>query len=112
MTQNTTGVIIKNLRIKKGYTQNELADMLGVKLSTLQKYESGAILNIKLVTLKKLCEIFYIPPIMLVFPDTIDRNKLNIGNYMIKEFLGLNENGSKKVMEYAADLRKISEYTQ
>ena len=35
----------KNLRIKNGYTQTELAKMLGLILSTMQKYENGAIRN-------------------------------------------------------------------
>ena len=41
----TAGEIIKNLRIKNGYTQTELAKMLGLILSTMQKYENGAIRN-------------------------------------------------------------------
>ena len=110
MTHNTTGDIIKNLRIAKGYTQSELAKMLDVKLSTIQKYESGAIQNLKLGTLRELCNIFYVPPILLVFPDELERDNLKVAHYAISNFLNLNEKGSKKVIEYAADLLKISEY--
>ena len=51
MNALTVGEIIKKLRIENNYTQSELAEKLGLKLSTMQKYESGAILNIKLKTM-------------------------------------------------------------
>ena len=37
------GKRIKILRKKKGYTQQELADILGKSLRTVQKYETGEI---------------------------------------------------------------------
>ena len=37
------GTRIKNLRKNKGYTQQELADIIGKSLRTLQKYETGEI---------------------------------------------------------------------
>ena len=37
------GTRIKNLRKNKGYTQQELADIIGTSLRTLQKYETGEI---------------------------------------------------------------------
>ena len=112
MTHNTTGDTIKNLRIAKGYTQSELAKMLGVKLSTIQKYESGAIQNLKLDTLRELCRIFYVPPMALVYPDVVEKDGLKIAHHFITNLMGLNEKGAKKVIEYAEDLMKISEYRQ
>lgn len=49
------GDIIKKLRIENKYTQTELAEKLGIKLSTLQKYENSTIENFKVVTIRKLC---------------------------------------------------------
>ena len=115
------GEIIKKLRIENNYTQSELAEKLGLKLSTMQKYESGAILNIKLETIRNLCEIFQIPPSILIFPDTIvipisNDTKIydlyNV-NHMIecnKLFLSLNDTGRKKSIEYMIDLHNTGKY--
>ena len=43
--------IIKILRNQKGLTQDELGAYLGVKKSAIQKYESGAIVNLKSETI-------------------------------------------------------------
>ena len=37
------GLRIRTLRKRKGYNQQELADILGKSLRTVQKYESGEI---------------------------------------------------------------------
>lgn len=67
----TTGEIIKKLRIENNYTQQELAEKLGLKLSTMQKYESGAIQNLKLETIREICQIFGISPAILIYPENI-----------------------------------------
>ena len=41
----STGFVIKRARQKKGFTQEELADLLGVSKSTVQKYENGYVKN-------------------------------------------------------------------
>ena len=121
MNALTVGEIIKKLRIENNYTQSELAEKLGLKLSTMQKYESGAILNIKLETIRNLCEIFQIPPSILIFPDTIvipiSKNTkicdLYNVNHMIncnKLFLSLNDTGRKKSIEYMIDLHNTGKY--
>lgn len=121
MNALTVGEIIKKLRIENNYTQSELAEKLGLKLSTMQKYESGAILNIKLETIRKLCEIFQIPTSILIFPDNVviplnDDMKIkevyNV-NHMIdcnKLFLSLNDTGRKKSIEYMIDLHNTGKY--
>ena len=38
---NINGSIIKKYRIEKGYTQQELADVMNVDAKTIQKWESG-----------------------------------------------------------------------
>lgn len=38
---NINGKIIKKCRIKKGYTQQDLADMMDVDVKTIQKWEGG-----------------------------------------------------------------------
>lgn len=41
--ENTIGYRIRDLRKQKGYNQQELADILGKSLRTIQKYENGEI---------------------------------------------------------------------
>ena len=106
----TTGEIIKNLRIKNGYTQTELAGMLGLTLSTMQKYENGAIQNLKLNTLRELCNIFSVPPITLVFPYIPDKNKRKLMKWGVIEYSGLNPKGVDKVIQYIEDMQKIKDY--
>lgn len=67
-----TGEVIKKLRNQKKITQSELGIMLGVNTSSIQKYESGATKNLKLETIRELCHIFDVPPLMFVFPETLD----------------------------------------
>lgn len=117
----TFGEIIKKLRIENQYTQSELAEKLGLKLSTMQKYESGAILNVKLETIRKLCEIFEIPTSLLIFPENVviplnDDMKIkevyNV-NQMIdcnRLFLSFNDTGRKKSIEYMTDLYDTGKY--
>jgi transcriptional regulator with XRE-family HTH domain len=53
---------IKEQRIKKGYTLIEVAEKIGVREATYQRYESGVIKNIKPKIIKKLAEIFNVSP--------------------------------------------------
>lgn len=101
-----TGDIIKKLRIENKYTQTDLAKMLGLQLSTLQKYESGAIQNLKLETLRELCRIFSVPPIKFVFPHVLDKNKRKLLKWCISEYTNLNDDGIIKVLEYIEDINK------
>ena len=48
------GAIIKEARLAKGLTQQELGDIVGVQKSAIAKYENGRVKNIKRKTLQKL----------------------------------------------------------
>lgn len=104
------GDIIKKLRIENNYTQNELAIMLGLQLSTLQKYENGMIINLKLDTLRELCHIFEVPPIVFVFPNMNEKERRGLIKWTLMEFGALNEEGCAKVTEYINDMRMIEKY--
>ena len=56
------GERIKELRIVKGYTQEELGDKLGVKKSAIQKYENGDVENIKRSKIKLLADALGVTP--------------------------------------------------
>lgn len=57
---------IKSLRIERGYTLAYVADLLGIKEATMQRYESGEIKNIKHETIAKLAEILKCSPSYLM----------------------------------------------
>lgn len=64
------GAKIKEARLAKGMTQEELGEILGVQKSAIAKYENGRIVNIKRSTLKKISDVLEIPPFELVFDAT------------------------------------------
>lgn len=60
------GEIIKKARIEKGYTQEELGEMVGVKKSAVAKWENGRVSEIKRSNLKKLADALGIKPTSLL----------------------------------------------
>ena len=50
------GQKIKEARIAKGLTQEELGNMVGLQKSAIAKYENGRVVNIKRSTLQKLAQ--------------------------------------------------------
>ena len=58
----STGSKIKELREKRGMTQEELAGLLGLKKAAVNKYETGRVVNLKRSTILKLCQIFDVMP--------------------------------------------------
>ena len=58
----TVGERIKRLRKERKWTQAMLGEKLGVKKAAVQKYESNRVVNLKQETIKKLSEIFEVPP--------------------------------------------------
>lgn len=63
------GTKIKQARLAKGMTQEELGEILGLQKSAVAKYENGRVVNIKRSTLKKISDALDIPPFELVFDD-------------------------------------------
>lgn len=57
----TVGDYIKELRVSNGYSQEQLGKLLGVQRAAVQKWECGAVQNLKRETIKKLSEIFNVP---------------------------------------------------
>ena len=60
------GEKIKKARIEKGYTQEELGNLIGVQKSAVAKYEKGRVVNIKRSVLAKISKVLDIPPVELV----------------------------------------------
>lgn len=128
-----TGTLIRELRKAHNMTQEDLGNLLGVKKAAIQKYEKGEIVNLKLATIKKLCEVFQVEPGRLIYPEAekFDReynsNKIQIEVKLIEEieaqygleavnmiapFTKLNETGKAKAIDMIEDLAEIEKYTK
>lgn len=87
------GFLIKQNRLAKGMTQEELAEKVGVKKSAVAKWENGRVSEIKRSNLKMISDVLGINPNLLLGDELAE----------IKEpamFDGLSEN-QKKLIEFA-----------
>ncbi len=78
------GTRIKNLRKNKGYTQQELADIIGKSLRTLQKYETGEI-EVSIAVVNQLAkELDTTPTFILGYDTEIEpiRTLADVMNYL------------------------------
>ena len=64
------GEKIKRARLKKGMTQQELGNLVGVQKSAIAKYENGRVVNIKRNTLQKIAKVLDIKPSELIFNES------------------------------------------
>ena len=95
------GTRIKNLRKNKGYTQQELADVIGKSLRTLQKYETGEI-EVSIAVVNQLAkELDTTPTFILGYETQIEpiRTLADVMNYLfhIEQVEGL---------EFSIDVKK------
>lgn len=65
------GEKIKNARLARGLTQEELGAILGVQKSAIAKYENGRVVNIKRSTLIKISDALGISPSELIFENNV-----------------------------------------
>lgn len=60
---------LKELRLKKGVTQEEVGNVLGVAKATIMKYEKGLVENLKRSSIEKLAIYFGVTPSYLMCLD-------------------------------------------
>lgn len=65
------GELIKQLRIKKGLSQEDVGKHVGVQRAAVQKWESGLVQNLKRETIKKLADLFEVSPAAF-FDDALE----------------------------------------
>ena len=83
------GSKIKQARLAKGYTQEELGKLIGVQKSAVAKYEKGKIVNIKRSVLAKISKALEIPPVELV--SDIEEKPVESAEKLADLFLGLSQ---------------------
>lgn len=63
------GDYIKTLRIRSGYSQEQLGKLVGVQRAAVQKWECGKVQNLKRETIKKLADVFNVTPSSFIEVD-------------------------------------------
>lgn len=107
---------IKERRLLLGLTLLQIANKLGVKEATVQRYESGEIKNIKHDTVLELSQILECSPSYLMGwenekPVVNQENPLNEEEQqLIDNYRQLNEEGQEKVFDYVNDLVSLGKY--
>lgn len=79
------GTRIKEARIAKGLTQEELGKIIGVQKSAIAKYEKGRVVNIKRSTLQKIVSALNINPSSLMFEES-PKEAASLHVKIIKDF--------------------------
>lgn len=101
---------IKYRRQQLGYTLLYIADQLGVKEATVQRYESGDIKNIKHETVVSIAEILRCDPAYLMGwqESPISSSSLSADeDKLLNIYKTLNSDGKQKLVERAEELREL-----
>lgn len=99
--------ILKQERLKRGYTQEELGKRVGLKKSAIHKYENGLVVNPGRSLIFKFAQALGVSPAYLLGIE--DEPKDN-EKELLASFRRLNKDGQTKVLEYAHDLAGLPQY--
>ena len=62
MPENDIGLRVKDIRKSKGITQEELGAKIGVTKATINKYETGIVVNLKRTVIEKIAAALEVTP--------------------------------------------------
>ena len=108
------GTRIRDARLAKGLTQEELGKLVGVQKSAIAKYEKGRVVNIKRSTLQKIASALNMNPTNLIFEES-PKEAANLHVKIITDFdlmdalrdyYCLSEENKKMVRDLIHNLKK------
>ena len=108
------GTRIRDARLAKGMTQEELGKLVGVQKSAIAKYEKGRVVNIKRSTLQKIAGALNMNPTNLIFEES-PKEAANLHVRIItdldlmdalKDYYCLSEENKKTVRDLIHNLKK------
>lgn len=107
----TTGQKIKELRIEKGMSQEELGEKIGVKKAAVNKYETGIVTNLKRNIIAKLSEALDTTPIYLMGWDEDEDEEIESSvKLLVDVYNSLNDEGKKEAIKRMQELLLIPSY--
>lgn len=89
---------LKNIRISKGWSQEELAEKSGISRRTIQNYESGNMLPKKRSSYTVLAETFGIDENVLLDPNI---------DFVLRANEQYGDNAMRQAMDLVADVRAL-----
>lgn len=96
----TTSERIKQARINKGLTQEELGKLIGVQRAAINKYESGLVVNLKRTTIAALAKALDVKPSWLLCVDDDPESAISPAKQELLDLVDdLTDEQAKKVME-------------
>ena len=107
---------IRYFRKLRHVSQVELAGSVGTTFQQVQKYENGMVQNLKIKTLRRLCEIFVVPPWQFIYPEfsSIKEKqivmKIRQTLLLAKIYQQLSKEGQNRVYHYLRDISEIQHY--
>lgn len=109
------GERIKQLRLQKGLTQEELGKYIGVQKSAIRKYEKGSVTNLKRSSIETLAKLFNVTPSYLMCIDDDNNFENNmIDNKRVFSLLGSVKAGydylaSENIIGYVTIDKKLAD---
>lgn len=121
-TNKEIGNRIKQAREAKGITLQEVADIVGVAKSTIQRYESGAITKIKLPVIESIANALDVSPLWITLKSNSmqdtqqeEKNVLSLKDARLKQLLSyyyaLNGIGREEAVERIHELTCLPKYS-
>ena len=107
------GERLKELRLKKGVTQEEVGKIISVSKATIMKYEKGLVENLKRSSIEKLAKYFNVTPSYLMCLE--DANNINDNeNKQVFPLLGVvkagyNDLAIENIIGYVSIDKKLSD---
>lgn len=92
------GARLKELRLKHGYTQSEIAKRLGLTRSSVANWEQGA-RTPDFFSIKHMCRIYKVP-LDFVYGTSDHKYKVQIPDYFEMDFTRLNDDGMIMLYDY------------
>lgn len=77
LTNREIGIRLKQCRAEKGYTLQQVAEIVQVDRSTIQRYEVGGIVLIKRPVVEAICKVLGVNPAW-VFGESDDKSPVDL----------------------------------
>lgn len=107
--------IIKKRREELNLTYEQLGNMIGVGKSTVRKWETGMIENMRRDNIVALSKVLNISPAIIMGWNNIDDNEASINlskeeTTLLENYNKLNSKGKEKLLDYSDDLTTNIKY--